>query len=574
LRGKFKEDILKDVANVISGIKTGNNNKLLRFWWEICKKKIDDYGSQNGKKWILYAKGGPYNKWWGNLWICINWQNNGQEIRKTKNFNLIPEEFSFLEGITYSASGSKGINFRYLPEHCLFDMGGSSIFPNFNLYYVIAFLNSKLNTYLIDCLNPTVNKQKNDLERTSLILPKKDIEKIDSILSQNNIDIKKHLCEFSIIEMNYKYNPIIWAKGKYLSAQINELLKTYLDYENGLNTQIYLNEALIDELVFQVYQVTEEDKEMILAKEGVSIGSLPLLVQYSKINNQVLPEVDDYIKKLEVKQLDNKAEELIKKRTLEMYQQNYSLEEICKELSINPVSIAGIIKDHHVLPKNRCQEIIQNLLFDLVRELLQEDPDGIIPLIKISGEDTLKQLLYHKLAEKGFSHIQIEQLKQTLGNSFENYLEKYFFRDLANRLNLFMYLPKTPFIWHLSSGENQGFEAYISIYKWNKDKLYRLKSVYIEKRESSLKNRLSDLSANTEELELKYQKEKELIQKQLKEIKDFKQKIDEILMTAYDPKLDDGVGKNIAPLQEKGLLKCEVLKKKELKKYLNADWQT
>jgi predicted DNA-binding ArsR family transcriptional regulator len=374
--------------------------------------------------------------------------------------------------------------------------------------------------------------------------------------------------------MNYKYNPIIWAKGKYLSAQINELLKTYLDYENGLNTQIYLNEALIDELVFQVYQVTEEDKEMILAKEGVSIGSLPLLVQYSKINNQVLPEVDDYIKKLEVKQLDNKAEELIKKRTLEMYQQNYSLEEICKELSINPVSIAGIIKDHHVLPKNRCQEIIQNLLFDLVRELLQEDPDGIIPLIKISGEDTLKQLLYHKLAEKGFSHIQIEQLKQTLGNSFENYLEKYFFRDLANRLNLFMYLPKTPFIWHLSSGENQGFEAYISIYKWNKDKLYRLKSVYIEKRESSLKNRLSDLSANTEELELKYQKEKELIQKQLKEIKDFKQKIDEILMTAYDPKLDDGVGKNIAPLQEKGLLKCEVLKKKELKKYLNADWQT
>ena len=372
--------------------------------------------------------------------------------------------------------------------------------------------------------------------------------------------------------MNYQYNPIIWAKEKYPSAQINELLKTYLDYENELNTQIYLNEALIDELIFQVYQLSGEDKEMILAKEGVPIGSLPLLAEYSKINNQVLPEVDDYIKRLEISQVDEKAEELIKKRTLEMYQQNYSLEVICKELRINPISIAGIIKEHLVLPKNRCQEIIQDLLFDLVRELLEEDQDGIIPLVKISGEDTLQQLLYHKLAEKGFGHMQIEQLKQALGNSFENYLEKYFFRDLANRLNLFMYLPKTPFIWHLSSGENQGFEAYISIYKWNKDKLYRLKSVYIEKRESSLKNRLSDLSVNTKELELKYQEEKELIQKQLKEIKNFKQKIDEILMTAYDPELDDGVGKNIAPLQAKGLLKHEVLKKKELKKYLNADW--
>ena len=73
-------------------------------------------------------------------------------------------------------------------------------------------------------------------------------------------------------------------------------------------------------------------------------------------------------------------------------------------------------------------------------------------------------------------------------------------------------------------------------------------------------------------MSLKLQKEKELIVKQLKEIKIFKKKIDEILQDGYNPTLDDGVGKNIAPLQEKGLLKFEVLKKKELEKYLNADW--
>jgi len=41
--------------------------------------------------------------------------------------------------------------------------------------------------------------------------------------------------------------------------------------------------------------------------------------------------------------------------------------------------------------------------------------------------------------------------------------------------------------------------------------------------------------------------------------------------------LDDGVGKNIAPLQKKGLLRAEVLKttggkKSQLEKYLNASW--
>jgi hypothetical protein len=54
-------------------------------------------------------------------------------------------------------------------------------------------------------------------------------------------------------------------------------------------------------------------------------------------------------------------------------------------------------------------------------------------------------------------------------------------------------------------------------------------------------------------------------------IQDIK-KIDELIAEGYDPKLDDGVGKNIAPLQKKGMLRSEVLKSTQLQKYLNADW--
>ena len=38
------------------------------------------------------------------------------------------------------------------------------------------------------------------------------------------------------------------------------------------------------------------------------------------------------------------------------------------------------------------------------------------------------------------------------------------------------------------------------------------------------------------------------------------------------PKLDDGVGKNIAPLQEKGIIADDALNAGQLKKYLKADW--
>jgi len=136
-------------------------------------------------------------------------------------------------------------------------------------------------------------------------------------------------------------------------------------------------------------------------------------------------------------------------------------------------------------------------------------------------------------------------------------------------LNLFMYLPKTPFIWHLSSGSEKGFECYLVIYKWSRDNLFSLKSVYIEKRERALKNRLTDLGDRSDAAS---QNERDTIQKQLEEIQTFKEKIDDLIASGYDPILDDGVGKNIAPLQKRGMIPYDVLTKSQLKKYLNADW--
>jgi hypothetical protein len=165
------------------------------------------------------------------------------------------------------------------------------------------------------------------------------------------------------------------------------------------------------------------------------------------------------------------------------------------------------------------------------------------------------------------------QLDGLLGRPINEYVEYYFFKDFSNHLNLFMYLPKTPFIWHLSSGEHQGFEAFIIIYKWNRDSLYKLKSNYISKRTESLQYRLLQIADSTTG---QAQTEKETIRLQLQEIEAFITKIDELIAEGYNPKLDDGVGKNIALLQAKGMLKAEVLKasgkNSQLQKYLNADW--
>ena len=156
----------------------------------------------------------------------------------------------------------------------------------------------------------------------------------------------------------------------------------------------------------------------------------------------------------------------------------------------------------------------------------------------------------------------------------DRYLRDKFVQQLSDHLNLFMYLPKTPFIWHLTSGPLHAMELYVSIYRWNRNMLSRVKSVYCANRESALRDRLAVLAKNTD---MSAQSEAADIRAQLRELAEFTDKLDALLASGYDPKLDDGVGKNIAPLQKAGLLSYAVLKetggaKSQLNKFLNAGW--
>jgi hypothetical protein len=256
-----------------------------------------------------------------------------------------------------------------------------------------------------------------------------------------------------------------------------------------------------------------------------------------------------------------------------LYQSNNDLEEFCITHQVNPINVWCWFRESRIMPTARAAEVALEFLADAFRSILMADADGIVPLVGLPSEPRLLERFEEYCFSKGFTTAQIMQLEGLLGRPVNEYVEQHFFKQLSDHLNLFMYLPKTPFVWHLSSGEHQGFEAFIIIYKWNRDSLYKLKSTYLSKRTESLQFRLQQLATSQTG---QAQTEKETIRLQLQEIEAFAKKIDELIAAGYDPKLDDGVGKNIAPLQAKGMLKAEVLKSagknSQLQKYLNADW--
>ena len=585
-REKFKEQSVEDYLGVKVGLKTGNNDRFLRFWWEIALNKVSTDYVIDKLKWVTYSKGGPYKKWAGNLWLVVNWEDNGKEIIEwCKYLNTINtpggiavnRKYYLREGITYSASGSKGVSFRHLPANCIFDVGGSSIFIEGdydNIIYFIAFLNSKIIYFIANCLNPTVNIQVGDIKRIPVIIPSDKLEAEITRLSQTNINIQSCLLTFSLVEKKYVFSPINRLE---LEPSIKDRILSYFNYENFLLSQVLINEAIINEKIFEVYELTEHDKAMVLSKEGESIGGLPIdneardayLAEEEATKEFSLGNILDFIKALPVREFTSEEREAIEREFPSLYQSNNDLEEFCIRHQVNPINVWYWFKESNVIPKQRMNDLAMEFLADMIREILMEDNDGIIPLVPNAGEKVLIDHIQDKFHEKGFTSAQFSSFDSVLGCEINDYLNNYFFKDLSDHLNLFMYLPKTPFIWHLTSGPEQGFDAYIIIYKWNRDNLFRLKSVYIELRERALINRQNDLINDNS---AKAQNEKDNIYKQLKEIDEYKVKIDELLEDGYNPSLDDGVGKNIAPLQKKKMLADDVLNAGQLKKYLNADW--
>lgn len=555
-REKFAEHPLCKETSVISGFKTGKNEGALRFWWEV-----------NDLNWASYTKGGAYNKWYGNNWLKINTFDDYAYIKSQNSYNI--PSVLFTQGITYNGSGSKGVTFRLLEEETLYDMGSCSLFPN-NTYLVLSVLNSKLIAYSTDCLNPTVNVQPGDIHR----LPFLNLKTTDKLscksleyLAQQNVEIKKEICKYSLIEPLFKQSPIR------TTGDVVASIAFFYSKENGLLTQILLNESIINKIVFDVYELSEHDKQMVLDKEGVPVGDLPVSHEAKVAYQQWLMQESKFKPNSEVlEHLENLEErdDLTRVTDFEtLYQNNNEWEEFCIKHNLNPVEVWWQFKNANVLPPQRTQVLAFELLTDVIRSLLAKDDDGVIPLTTHAGETNLAPRIEAEMVERGYNAAQIAQVFSLLGGGgLDRYLSETFFKQLSDHLNLFMYLPKTPFIWHITSGPHRALELFVSIYRWNRDTLIRIKSVYAANREAALNDRLQVLLQGN----ATQRAEAAEVRLQLTELRQFCDKVDALLASGYDPKLDDGVGKNIAPLQKAKLIAYDVLNAGQLKKYLNADW--
>ncbi|NLV85369.1 MAG: BREX-1 system adenine-specific DNA-methyltransferase PglX [Spirochaetales bacterium] len=219
----FESQQVADFGFAGIGMRTGDNLRFLRMWFEVASNSILLSCSsvqeqiESKRRWIPYNKGGNYRKWYGNNEYVVNWFNDGQEIKENTRlmypylgddlgWKISNQEYYYKPGITWSGVTSGKNSFRAYGKGFIFDSGANGFFPvDSRLHYIlVALLNSCVAQFLLDILNPTINTGAGTVRKIPVMLPSNIdfMNRIDRISSES---IKLSTIDWDAFETSWDF---------------------------------------------------------------------------------------------------------------------------------------------------------------------------------------------------------------------------------------------------------------------------------------------------------------------------------------------------------------------------------
>jgi arginyl-tRNA synthetase len=138
------------------------------------------------------------------------------------------------------------------------------------------------------------------------------------------------------------------------------------------------------------------------------------------------------------------------------------------------------------------------------------------------------------------------------GTTSREIIRNYFLNDfIKDHIKTYQ---KRPIYWMFDSGKQNGFKALIYMHRYDENTIGRIRADYLFKMQRAYENELKrtqdtiDSSTNAREV-AQAEKRKEKLTKQLKETRDYDQKIAHLALARISIDLDDGVKANYEKIQ-------------------------
>ena len=520
-------NLISELADVKIGMGTGKNDIFVRDWWEVfytridfSLKSIDDLSKSKGK-YFPYNKGGEFRLWYGNLQEVLWFDNEGRSYMSTMSGHRENGAHNFYckEGLTWSFISSSKFGIRYLPTGCFFDVAGSTLFSKIDNKYTLGFLASCVCFKILRILNPTLNYQAGNIKNLPILVDKKEV--VNERVS-HNIQMSKTDWDSYETSWNFKCFPMM-NRGKLVDA--------YAEWQADCEQrflQLKANEEELNRVFIEIYGLQDE-----LASD---VADKDVTVHRIFDTKDILP--DSMKGSNYVRTMRDEVTSLISYAVGCMFGR-YSLD-------VEGLTYAGGEWD-----SSKYQSFIpdaDNIIPITDEEYLEDDiVSRLCEFLKVVyGEETLEEnldFIAKALGNKGDSS------RETIRNYFLN----DFFKDHCQTYSV-TGSGKRPIYWLFDSGKNNGFKALIYLHRYNADTIGNLRIDYLHRMQRIYESEMSrmqdmiDHSTNAREV-AQATKRREKLTKQLKECREYDEKLAHLALSRIELDLDDGVKKNYRKIQ-------------------------
>ena len=508
---------ISEIAPPKQGLATANNDLYLKLWFEPLFSKIGmgmhncSEAQKSGYKWFPYNKGGAFRRWYGNRNYVVNWENDGEEIKNFKDehgkIRSRPQNtaYYFRQGITWSDITSASFSGRFTEAGFIFDIKGSSGFPNNSeIYYVLGFLNSSVSQKCIKILNPTITTQVGDMSRIPVEVKGDYKESVDSKV-EDAIQLSQRDWDSFETSWDYKKHPLLRNVSRISEA----FIQWQAECDDRFN-RLKANEEELNRIFIDIYGLQEE----------------------------LTPEVEDKDVTVRKADLQRDIKSLLSYAVGCMFGR-YSLD-------VEGLAYAGGEWD-----SSKYQSYIP-------------DADNVIPITdeEYLDDDIVSRLCAWLKAVYGADTLEenLDYIAKALGNKgstsreiIRNYFLNDFFKDHCQTYSV-TGSGKRPIYWLFDSGKQNGFKALVYLHRYTPDTIGNLRIDYLHKMQrvyESEINRMQDMmdhSENAREVAAA-SKRKDKLAKQLKECREYDEKISHLALSRIELDLDDGVKVNYRKLQ-------------------------
>lgn len=265
------------------GLATADDFRFVRLWCEVNSGRVVGTirGSteeipaltarcltqtRDGKRWIPLAKGGGYSAYYTDVYLVVNWERDGEEIKSFVGPNgrqaSRPQNtaYYFRPGLTWSLRSQRGLSVRALPAGCIFGHKGPGIFaPQRQAQALLGIANAAPFIEFVLMQTAFGSYEVGVLQRTPIPALADEAMQL-STLALDCTTLKATLDRANEVSHLFLLPALLSASEHNLATRLD----SWNGHARSVRQRIAEHQDELDELAFRLYSIDDDDRRVML----------------------------------------------------------------------------------------------------------------------------------------------------------------------------------------------------------------------------------------------------------------------------------------------------------------------